>query len=77
MTIEAIQIGVGSNEAKGVSASIMYSVPPEHRDRLIKLISDGLTTNDALEVIAKSIALRTDKVTRDSRPEIENPFRSS
>ncbi len=77
LTVEAIRIGVGSNEAKGASASIMYSVPQEHRDWLLKLIADGLTTDDALEVIAKSIALRTDKVTRESRPEIENPFRRS
>ena len=75
MTTDAIRIDVKSEDARGVSASIMYSVSPEHEDWLVKLISDGFTTDDALEVIAISIALRTDKVTRNSRPEIENPFR--
>jgi hypothetical protein len=75
---EAIRInGLKSDKIRGVSASVMYSVPVESRVQLSNLIADGLTTEDALEVIAGSISLRTDRVTRVSRVQNENPFSSS
>lgn len=76
MTREAVtRIPVHSKNVRGIAASIMYSIPPEHRDWLDTLIASGMTTDDALEVIARGISLRIGKVVQETRPKVENPFR--
>ena len=68
-----------SSKVRGVSASVMYGIREEDRDRLVSLISDGFTTDDALEGIALTVSDRTGKVVRESRrrKKNENPFRPS
>ena len=68
-----------SSKVRGVSASVMYGIREEDRDRLVILIADGLTTDEALEVIALTVSDRTGKIVRESRrvADNENPFRPS
>lgn len=68
-----------SSKVRGVSASVMYGIREEDRDKVVSLISEGLTLDDALEVIALTVSNRTGKIVRESRRrfENENPFRSS
>lgn len=70
--------GKDSSKVRGVSASVMYGLPPADQDRVMLLVSEGLTIGDALEVIAFMVVDRTSGFIREGRAEpIENPFRSS
>ena len=75
--VDAIRVPVSDAQARGTSASIMYAIPEEGREQLNDLIAFGMTTEEALEVLARSMARRTERVVREtSSRRIANPFRT-